>query len=605
MIAMNTKLPIVLLLLAFTGLLVGCNQTAAVTKEAPHSKGPSKVLKLEVNNRRYELALPQGYEPTKPYKLLLAFHGSGSNSREMRSMTAFHQYSDEYIIAYPKSQTEDWNEGCDCNKPHRLGVDDLGFVDAVLADIKQHYRIAPGETYAVGFSQGGLFAQNLLCRRSDVFKAVASVASPMSLPLAQKCELATPTSYLMVHGKQDRVLPFAGLEHPRFALIGAQQALALIAEKNASLAKPLIKRSQGVEMTAYWNGQQKTVLYAVEQGRHRWSHQDFATTQVVLDFFASAHTPELPEHSKLIDVDGIKLHVRTMGQSNGKPTVVLLSGPNTNFHGDSAWFALLQNYLAKHYKVLAIDRPGNAWSDFDATTSYRRFAGQLHRALNLLGEQEVVFVAFASSNITMVSYQQQFGTGEGVQTKGMLWIDPDTLEPFSLALYQDHPVSFYKQRIAELLPHIAKGAWTERSKAKLLAERKAAEHMVPQSLRSRMDWDYFDLVSQQRLLIERQQSRALEIAHYYDDLTAMQDFRWITTTPVSVIDSDFELEQIAAAPQHKDKLTRWMKDASRWSELVAQHSGGQYIALSHAKHLVPLQNPQAIATALEPLMAQP
>jgi polyhydroxybutyrate depolymerase len=204
-----------------------------------------------------------------------------------------------------------------------------------------------------------------------VFKGIASVASPMSVQLSESCKIEKPTSYMMVHGKKDNVLPFNGMKHQRFGLISASKAIGLLAKQNGSLAKPLVKNDEkGVELSAYWNGSEKTHLYAIERGTHRWAFKGFDTSSKVLDFFASSYTPELPKHSQLVNVDDGRIHVRTMGEQaageqGNRPTIVLLSGPNKYFHADSAWFVTVQRQLAKHYKVRAIDRPGNGWSDFD------------------------------------------------------------------------------------------------------------------------------------------------------------------------------------------------------------------------------------------------
>ncbi len=75
------------------------------------------------------------------------------------------------------------------------------------------------------------------------------------------------------------------------------------------------------------------------------------------------------------------MQAATATQSPTQPVLILLSGPNQNYHADSAWFALLQPLLAQHYQVHAIDRLGNGWSDDDEDLSYRRFADDLARLL--------------------------------------------------------------------------------------------------------------------------------------------------------------------------------------------------------------------------------
>jgi hypothetical protein len=80
---------------------------------------------------------------------------------------------------------------------------------------------------------------------------------------------------------------------------------------------------------------------------------------------------DLPEHSQLVDIGNKRLHVRAMGLEETGPAIVLLSGPNYNFHSDSAWFSALQRTLARHHRVYAIDRAGDAWRDFDENANKR------------------------------------------------------------------------------------------------------------------------------------------------------------------------------------------------------------------------------------------
>ena len=177
------KLQLRFLVLWAVLLIAGCGSGDPAQQESNQ---------IKLGDRSYFLDLPAGYQPQQQYKLLLAFHGSGGSSGNMQNTANFTRYSDDYIVAYPQAGTTEWNEGCKCNIANRLGIDDLGFVDALIADVSAKHRIATGEVYAAGFSQGGLFTQNLACNRSSSFKAFAVVAAPMSDQLWQSCAPAQP-----------------------------------------------------------------------------------------------------------------------------------------------------------------------------------------------------------------------------------------------------------------------------------------------------------------------------------------------------------------------------------------------------------------------------
>lgn len=588
---------ITLSMLLLLNLLYGCGSS----DKGANDDTTSTTL-MQLGQRSYLLALPAAYQQGRSYKLLLAFHPSGGSAKNMQSLTRLEQYSDDYIVAYPSSEQVEWNEGCDCNIAR--DIDDLGFVENVIADVSARYQITEGEIYAAGFSQGGLFAQNLVCNRGAVFKAVAVVAASMSNQLAINCPAEQPVSVLMVHGTADPVLPYQGSDHSNFGLMSSPYTIRLLAKKHAGLPYPLLKSlpALGAELISYTNGQHKYQLFGVIDGGHRWRFNQLDTSAKIIEFFANLTKPEMPEHSRIVTVAEQDFHVRAMGESNTGPAVVLLAGPNQNYHSDSAWFAALQPLLAQQYRVYSIDRLGNAYSSSADDVSYRRFADQLPAVLQLLGEQQLVLVAFSSASISARLFYQQHQ--QQFDIKAMLYIDPDIPLPHSLSLYQGYPADWYLANLEPLLPHLATGAWTERTWNKISAERALAEQLVANHTEL-MDWQYFEQISQQRLLIPNQQSRAREIAAYSADLNRYAQLPMISTIPVSVIDSDFERQAIAEAePEQVAPLQQWMQEGSQWSQEQASLSNGQYIALADSDHLVPLQHPEQINQAIDWLFAQ-
>lgn len=588
----------------FALLLSGCGgQTAP---EASVNQANSNITKL--GKRAFITALPSSFQPQRSYKLLLVFHGSGGTAAGMQQLSAFERYSEDYIVAYLQSEQVEWNEGCDCNIAHRLAADDLGFVQQIIAHLSKQYLIASGEVYAAGFSQGGLFAQNVACNLSQQVKAVAVVAAPMSVQLADKCQPVDPVSIMMVMAKDDATLPYQGQSHPNFGLLSAPAAIQLFAQLNRSLPVPIRKTLHNglVELEAYSNGKQKAELYSILQGGHQWqfaaSGGSFHASKEIIRFFHELAQPTLPQSSQLVAVNGFNYHVRLLGAENPGPAVVLLAGPNQNYHSDSAWFSLVQPLLAKHYRVYSIDRLGNAWSDVDHELSYRRFAKDLGSLLTTLQEKEVVVVAFASGSIAARLFHQQYQNS--IKVKGMLLIDPDVPMPQALALYQAYPVDWYQAQLDNLLPHLASGAWNVRTHDKLKAEREGVTALIAPQYQSLMDWQYFNLVSQQRLLVSHQQSRAREIASYTADLEAYQALAPISSVPVSVIDSDFEAAEVVADLSNAAAINAWQQESAEWNQMQASLSGGDYLPLVNSHHLVMLQQPEVVLQAVQSLLAK-
>jgi polyhydroxybutyrate depolymerase len=317
---------------------------------------------------------------------------------------------------------------------------------------------------------------------------------------------------------------------------------------------------------------------------------------------ASSVKPAMPQGSRLLPLGAEFFYSRSLGQTNNhKPVIILLSGPNHNFYADSAWFALLQPWLASRYQVVTIDRQGNGFSTDTTEPSYRRFSDDLAQLLPQLTDKPVILVSFASASISTVlfyqKYQKQF------QIKGMLWLDPDVPTETALALYRAYPVDWYQANLVELLPRLAAGVWNNRTADKLQAERQQVQQLITADAGS-MDWPYFDAISALRLTPQRQQQRALEIANYAADLTAYAKASFHFDIPVSIIDSDFESQQQHSDSKVAAQLQQWQLEGSRWSRQISRNSGGQYIHLPQADHLLMLHQPQKIAAAIDWLATQ-
>jgi len=482
--------------------LVACNNSDKTTEAVVEKPLAFEQFKHEIGDRKYYLIKPENYNPDKAYKLLLAFHGSGGKSEQMSNTVSFEKYSDDYLIAYPQSKVEEWNEGCNCNKPDRLGINDLEFVDQIIEQIQSEHNILEDEIYGTGYSQGALFSQNLLCNRSEKFKAIASVAAPMSVQLSRACNISVPTDYLSVHGKKDAVLPYEGRVHSNWGLISSPKAISLIADLNQINTEPTDTTiKEGLIETQYKNDTNTTRLLTAVNGGHTWFLNNLDTSQYVLNFFDQATSVRLPKNSFMMKTPSGFNHVRAMGLENDGPTVVLISGFNKNFHSDLAWYSLLQPLLAENYRVYSIDRAGNAWGDYNEKASYQYFVDDLYAILKSLNEHEISLVSFASSNITAQLFQDKYATNEDIKINNMVWIDPDILLPHSIALYKGYPVDWYKEYIIDILPYVEEDYFTERSTEKVAAETLEIKDMIPAEFADEMDWNFYNTIANRRLSI--------------------------------------------------------------------------------------------------------
>jgi polyhydroxybutyrate depolymerase len=157
--------------------------------------------------RSYRLFAPGGLG-SSPAPVVLVFHGYGQSVAGLVRSTGFDAVAarEGFLAVYPESVGPGWNAGSCCGFAPRADVDDLGFVDDLLADLRGSFRLDSRRIYATGISNGGIFSYRLACKRARAIAAVAPVAATMDTP----CEPAEPVSVLHLHGLDDRVLPFEG-----------------------------------------------------------------------------------------------------------------------------------------------------------------------------------------------------------------------------------------------------------------------------------------------------------------------------------------------------------------------------------------------------------
>lgn len=87
--------------------------------------------------------------------------------------------------------------GSCCGRPAATGVDDVGFIEAMVQEIASSQSIDPARVYATGMSNGAMMAYRLACQ-STTFAAIAPVAGTMMVDCGSpaRCRSCTFTASL-------------------------------------------------------------------------------------------------------------------------------------------------------------------------------------------------------------------------------------------------------------------------------------------------------------------------------------------------------------------------------------------------------------------------
>lgn len=223
--------------------------------------------------RTYQLYVPSAYQQAAP--LVFLFHGAGGNATQIVNLTGFQAIAERegFILAAPQGWANTWNAGSgqDQGPAEEYNIDDLGFVQAMLAKIKGDYSIDGSRVYLTGMSKGGMLTYHLACNMAADIAAIAVVSGAMT---AATCAPVSPVALLHIHGSSDDVVPLEGGVgvQPGVVYPPAQQAIDLWRSNNGCLATPVQRQINQPSMfcTIYGGCISDVSLCVIQNGEHTW-----------------------------------------------------------------------------------------------------------------------------------------------------------------------------------------------------------------------------------------------------------------------------------------------------------------------------------------------
>ncbi len=207
---MNKRLGCLVLLVCglFAVLTQGWAQAAAGRSLPPGFQW----LELTVDGvAREALIYVPSAAKTTATPVVFVFHGHGGNARQAARSFAMSQEWPDAISVYmqglntpgrltdPEGKKPGWQKELGDQNDR-----DLKFFDAVLARLKQDYKVDGKRVYATGHSNGGAFTYLLWAERGDVFAAVAPSAAAF-----RDVRKLKPKPAMHLAGEQDTLVKFA------------------------------------------------------------------------------------------------------------------------------------------------------------------------------------------------------------------------------------------------------------------------------------------------------------------------------------------------------------------------------------------------------------
>jgi len=117
--------------------------------------------------RTYTVHVPAGVE--RPTGLVVNLHAAGATGQDQAALTHYDAVSDAngFLVVYPDGIDLSWADGRGASVPDRQGIDDVGFITALVGKLVTDYGIDPGRVFATGLSAGAFMANRLACDRAD------------------------------------------------------------------------------------------------------------------------------------------------------------------------------------------------------------------------------------------------------------------------------------------------------------------------------------------------------------------------------------------------------------------------------------------------------
>lgn len=246
------------------------------------------VLRLDGRERPYEVVTTDA-SARAPRALVVALHGSNQSAAKLRAVSGgtFDDLarSGDAIVVQPEAYRGLWNDARASlvSPARREGVDDVGFLAAVIAAVGDGYGTLP--VVVAGYSNGGQLTIRMVHERPELLSGALLIGAtqPTADVFAVDRDAGRPLPVVVVHGTRDPIVPYDGGTaslfgfRPRGTGLSAPDTAAYYARRNGIGTPPVTERlphdpgsgRTSVSLTRWAEpGHHPVALYTVHGGGH-------------------------------------------------------------------------------------------------------------------------------------------------------------------------------------------------------------------------------------------------------------------------------------------------------------------------------------------------
>jgi len=226
--------------------------------------------------------------------VIIDFHG-GAGTAEVQYITSnFFDIADRegILVIYPQADVRAgsvWNTLHSEEGNKVAGVDDFGFIAAIIESLDSNPNIDTSRIYVSGYSNGAAMAYQIACHLNNDIAGFVVMSGLFPLEVEYPCDITHETPGIIINGTSDYERPMTGIEG--YAL-PVREAASWWAIQNGSTQESTIQ-DRNIERTTYETPSGTQIqLFIVEGGGHDWftfDVDDVPMNEFIWEFLSSSH----------------------------------------------------------------------------------------------------------------------------------------------------------------------------------------------------------------------------------------------------------------------------------------------------------------------------
>lgn len=253
-----------------------------------------KTLQYGGTERTYYVHLPPASRQQKSMPLLILLHGGGGGAPQALENYPLGPVADRegFLLVTPNGSgplprrelLRTWNVGWGFGYAQQNHIDDVGFLRALIVQLKNDYPIDSQKVYLTGLSNGAILCHYAGAANSDLLAGIAPVVgcagggetADLTYPTAPK----HPLNVIMFNGELDQHVPLQGgkqklhTEKQARYVCSARQSAEFWVKSNGCKPDPEVEELSEQKATRYtWSGGKqntRVVLWVLHNQGHAW-----------------------------------------------------------------------------------------------------------------------------------------------------------------------------------------------------------------------------------------------------------------------------------------------------------------------------------------------